>query len=93
MAPASVLPRIAGYNLLVSSLRGSPIPLYMGGASVTAMYPMSIIVPGGGLNVTCISYNDQIDFGLTLEPSVFPDPWNIISGLEQSLSEYLALLP
>jgi len=92
VAPASMVPRLAGYNLLVSSVRGSPVPLYMADAQVTAMFPMSIIAPGGGLNVTCISYAGDIDFGLTLEPSAFADPWRLVSGLEESLAEYTALL-
>ena len=92
-APASIVPRFAGYNLLVSSVRGSPVPLYIAGARVTAMYPMSIIAPGGALNVTCISYGDEMDFGFTIEPSAFPDRWDLVAGLHDVLQDYLQRVP
>jgi WS/DGAT/MGAT family acyltransferase len=91
VTPASIVPRAAGFNLLVSSVRGSPVPLYYDGARIEAMYPMSIIMPGGGLNVTCVSHADDIDVGLTIEPSCFPEPWTLVDGLRNALDEYLAL--
>ena len=46
---------------------------------------------GGGLNVTCLSYAGQIHFGLTIEPSLVPDPWRLIDGLHEALATYSAL--
>lgn len=92
-APAELVPRAAGINLIVSSVRGSPIPLYLGGARVTAIHPMSIIMPGGGLNVTCMSYADDMSFGLTVDPTLFPEPWPLVDGLREALDSYLALVP
>lgn len=80
-----------GTNLLVSNVRGSPWPMYMAGAKVTATYPMSILAPGMGINVTCMSYIDKVDFGITVEPAMFPDPWRLVDGLQDALKEYLAL--
>lgn len=89
--PAEQVPRITGINLIVSNVRGSPMPLYIGGARISAMYPMSIITPGGGINVTCISYMGNVDFGVTVEPRAFPDPWLLIDRLHEALAEYLRL--
>jgi len=91
MAPADQVARISGFNLIVSNVRGSPMPMYIGGARTSAMYPMSIIAPGGGLNVTCISYMGNVDFGVTVEPRALPDPWLLIDGLHEALQEYLRL--
>jgi hypothetical protein len=44
-----------------------------------------------GINITCLSYTDQIDFGVTVAPELVPEPWSIIDGLEVALSEYVAL--
>jgi len=88
--PEMTLPVVGG-NLMVSNVRGSHLPMYMAGARTTAMYPVSIIAPGSGLNVTCISYVDNVDFGITLEPSMFPDPWPLLDGLQRALDSYLAL--
>ena len=91
VTPAEQVPRMAGVNLVVSNVRGSDRPMYVAGAKAEAVYPMSIISPGGGLNVTCLSYAGQIHFGLTIEPSLVPDPWRLIDGLHEALATYSAL--
>jgi len=87
--PPTLVPKVTGFNLLISNVRGSPLPMYVGGARTTAIYPMSIIAPGNGINVTCISYLDRIDFGITFEPKLFPDPWRLADGVGEALEEYL----
>lgn len=91
LAPAEQVPKLAGVNLVVSNIRGSDKPMYIGGARAEVIYPMSIITPGGGLNVTCLSYTDGIHFGFTVEPQMFPDPWLLVEGLQRSLAEYTKL--
>ena len=93
MAPADQVAQMAGVNLIVSSVRGSERPLYVAGVRMNSMYPMSIISPGGGVNVTCVSYAGNVDFGVTIEPSMVPDPWRIIDGLHKALEDYQALIP
>lgn len=90
-APPEATVNMVGTNLLVSSVRGSPWPLYRAGVKQTAMYPLSIITPGSGINVTCLSYAGNVDFGITLEPSMFPDAWALVDGLQGALDEYVAL--
>lgn len=92
-APPEKTAAMTGANLIVSNIRGSPWPMYMAGARMTAMYPMSIITPGTGINITCISYVDKIDFGIMLEPTLFPDPWPMIDDLQQALNDYMAMIP
>jgi diacylglycerol O-acyltransferase len=87
-SPPELVPRMSGFNLLISNVRGSPLPMYVGGARASAIYPMSIIAPGAAINVTCISYLDRIEFGLTIEPKLFPDPWFLVDGLVEALEEY-----
>jgi WS/DGAT/MGAT family acyltransferase len=91
LAPPEATVSALGTNLLVSSVRGSPWPMYRAGVKQTATYPISIITPGSGINVTCVSYAGHVDFGITLEPSMFPEPWDLIDGLHGALKEYLAL--
>lgn len=92
LAPAEQVPKLAGVNLVVSNIRGSDKPMYIGGARAEVIYPMSIITPGGGLNVTCLSYTDGIHFGFTVEPQMFPDPWLLVEGLQRSLVQYTKLV-
>jgi len=90
-APPDKSVSMNGMNLLVSNVRGSPWPMYMAGAKVTATYPISILAPGMGINVTCMSYIDQVDVGITVEPAMFPDPWRLVDGMQATLKEYLSL--
>jgi hypothetical protein len=72
-------------------VRGSDKPMYIAGARLDTMYPMSIITPGIGINFTCVSYVNQVDVGVAIEPQLVPDPWTIIDGLQRALNDYLAL--
>ncbi len=51
-------------NLLVSNVPGPGVPLYFGDCQLTSIYPISTISPGGGLNVTLVTYNNEINVGL-----------------------------
>jgi hypothetical protein len=89
MAPPEQVIEMAGVNLVVSNVRGSPRPMYVGGSRIIGLYPMSIIAPGSGINVTCVSYAGSVDFGITIAPELVPDPWLIIEGLHRALGYYL----
>ena len=74
-----------GINTIVSNVPGPPIPLYTAGARIESMYPISIISPGMGLNFTVMSYMDRVDFGITVDPDLVPDPWYIAEGIPIAL--------
>jgi diacylglycerol O-acyltransferase / wax synthase len=50
-------------NIVVSNLAGPPRQLYMRGACLEAIYPISIPVHGMALNITLESYDDTLCFG------------------------------
>ena len=85
--------RMMGANLVISNVRGSPRPMYIAGARLECMYPISILTPGMGLNITCVSYCDGVDFGFSLAPELFDQPWDLVDGLFETLDEYLGLIP
>ena len=58
------------------------------GAKIESMFPMSIIGHGLGINVTCVSYAGSLEFGLTLAPDLFPQPWDLADGLLDAAAEY-----
>lgn len=84
--------QMAGSNLVISYVRNSPTPLYLDEAKVEAYYPVSIIVDGQGLNVTCVSYLDKVQFGITFDPKLVPDAWSLVTRLQDALDEYLGLI-
>jgi len=83
--------QMLGSNLIVSNVHGSDYPLYIAGARLETMYPMSIITQGMGINFTCVSYAGQVDVGVTIAPDLVPDPWEIVEGLGGALRDYRKL--
>ncbi|HEX4871974.1 MAG TPA: wax ester/triacylglycerol synthase family O-acyltransferase [Nevskiaceae bacterium] len=51
------------FNLVISNVPGPTRPLYFRGFRMEAYYPLSIPMPGYGLNVTVVSYVDTLNFG------------------------------
>ena len=43
------------------------------GAELKGNYPMSMLTPGAGLNITVFSYVDKFQFGLMTSPAFAPD--------------------
>ena len=60
-------------NLTISNVPGPPVPLYLAGARMVAIYPTSIVMHGIGLNITVESYDQQMDFGLMADAAAMPD--------------------
>jgi diacylglycerol O-acyltransferase len=74
-------------NVAVSNVAGPSIPLYVAGARIEHIYPMSVLLPSSGLNVTMFSYCGQVDFGFTVDPELVPDPWSLADGIPVALAE------
>ena len=89
--PADQAAQITGANLIVSNVRGSSAPMYIGGARIEKLYPMSILTAGMGINFTCISYANSMDFGVVVEPDLVTGWEALAHGLQAALANYLAL--
>ncbi len=81
------------FNVTISNVPGPPFPLYSAGARLVANYPMGPIFDGAGLNMTVMSYRDQLDFGLQGTPELLGDPWELAGYLEDALVELAATVP
>jgi WS/DGAT/MGAT family acyltransferase len=75
------------FNVTISNIPGPPFPLYSNGARMVANYPLGPIFDGGGLNITVMSYLDQLDFGLIVCKDLIPDVWSLADGLGAALDE------
>ncbi|HEV3087361.1 MAG TPA: wax ester/triacylglycerol synthase domain-containing protein [Candidatus Elarobacter sp.] len=60
-------------NVVVSNVFFSRAPIYIAGARIEHVYPMSIPVHGQALNITVHGYVDGLDFGLIAGANVVPN--------------------
>jgi WS/DGAT/MGAT family acyltransferase len=81
------------WNLCISNVPGVPMPLYCAGARVLNEYPISVIADGMGLNITVLSYQGQMDFGIVADREQMPDAWPLVDNLRDELATLLAISP
>jgi diacylglycerol O-acyltransferase / wax synthase len=81
------------FNLTISNVPGPPFPLYLAGGRMVHNYPMGPIYDGGALNITVMSYLDNLDFGVMACPELVDDVWSLAEGLQIGLDELLAAIP
>jgi WS/DGAT/MGAT family acyltransferase len=74
-------------NLVVSNVRGAPVPLYTAGARIESIYPMSVLQPGQGLNLTVVSYMGTMGFGFTVDPDLVPDAWELAERIPRAFKD------
>jgi diacylglycerol O-acyltransferase / wax synthase len=65
------------FNLVISNVPGPRQPLYFAGAQLRHHFPVSIVLDGQGLNITVVSYLDQLDFGFIVDRELVPDVWDL----------------
>jgi diacylglycerol O-acyltransferase / wax synthase len=94
LAPAGWFARVSGltrmrppFSIVVSSFPGPPFPLYCGGAEMLAYYPFGPVIDGAALNITAMSYRDQIGFGLLADRDALPDVDALARMIPDSMGE------
>ncbi len=60
-------------NVLISNVRGPERTLYLNGARLEALFPVSTLIVAVGLNVTLMSYDGQVILGITANGSALPE--------------------
>jgi WS/DGAT/MGAT family acyltransferase len=73
------------WNLVISNVPGPQFPLYCAGAQLVANYPVSVITDGMGLNITAMSYDGHLDFGIVADRDLMPDVERMIAWLDDEL--------
>jgi diacylglycerol O-acyltransferase len=88
LAPDNVLG-----NVVISHVPGPRKPLYWQGARLTGLYPLSLLFDYGALNITVVSRQDFVDFGLLACPKTVPGMQRLLEFLEDALKELEAAVP
>jgi len=74
-------------NVVISNVPGPQTPLYLAGARLLTLYPVSIPAHGMALNMTVQSYCGALDFGLTACRKTVPELRKLANYLEESMQE------
>jgi diacylglycerol O-acyltransferase len=77
--------RVHVQNLVLSNVPGLREKRYVNGARIEAEYPMSLLVPGQGMNITVISHADQLHVAVLVCPSLVPHPQRVADAIASEL--------
>ena len=80
------------FNLGISNVPGPPEPLYFNGSRLDALYPLSLLLHGNALNITCVSYAGTLNFGFTGARDTLPHLQHLAVCMGQSLEELSQVL-
>jgi diacylglycerol O-acyltransferase / wax synthase len=75
------------FNVTISNVPGPPFPLFVAGAEVVCTNPIGPIFDGAGLNITVMSYQDRLDFGLQACPDMIHDIGALAGAMSIALGE------
>ncbi len=87
LMPLGMITRLPPYNLTISNVPGMRNTMYWNGARMDGNYPLSIITDGMALNITLVSYADQVDFGIIACRRSVPQVQRLIDYMEDALQE------
>lgn len=67
-------------------------PLYLAGARLDAMYPISLLLQGNAPNITCVSYAGTLNFGLVGARDTLPHRQHMAIYMEEAVEEITRIL-
>ncbi|MCE7885387.1 MAG: DUF1298 domain-containing protein [Actinobacteria bacterium ATB1] len=74
-------------NLTVTNVPGPQFPLYFRGGKLIEAFPYVPLVDKTDVGVAVLSYDGQLNFGLTGDWDAVPDLGVLAEGIEKSLQE------
>ena len=80
------------HNVVISNVPGPPFPLYYAGAQLQYTLPMGPVMEGAGLNITVLSYMDNVDIGFMACRELVPDVWSLVDHVGAAMDELLAAI-
>lgn len=80
-----LIPKWQAFNVMISNVPGPKEPLYWNGARLRGMYPVSMPLDRLALNITILSYYDQLEFGLTACRRTLPSMQRMLAHLESGI--------
>jgi diacylglycerol O-acyltransferase len=79
--------RFPAFSTVISNVPGPREPMYWNGARLAGIYPASIPFHGFAMNITLVSYAENLDFGIIACRRSVPHVQRLIDYLEDALVE------
>ncbi len=79
------------FNLVVTNVPGPQFPLYLLGRRLERIYPMVPLAAGQALGIALMSYDGQLDFGLSADYDALPDLEALATDLTEAVEELAVL--
>jgi WS/DGAT/MGAT family acyltransferase len=79
------------FNLEVTNVPGPQFPLYVLGRELQAIFPMVPLAKNTALGVAIMSYNGQLNFGLSADYDALPDVEILVDELRGAMEEIAAV--
>ena len=84
---AGLASKFPAFSTVISNVPGPRQPMYWNGARLDGMYPLSIPFDGFAVNITLLSNNDMLDFGIVACRHSVPQIQHLIDHMETALQE------
>lgn len=81
---------LRGVDVVASNVPGAPIELFTAGSRITSMFALGPMA-GSAVNLTLLSYRDQIHIGVNLDPAAVPEPERFLACYRAGWDEVLAV--
>jgi diacylglycerol O-acyltransferase / wax synthase len=81
------------FNVVVTNVPGSPVPLYAFGGLLRELHPVLPLLADHAVGIVALSYNGQVTFGINADASSMPDVDVLARGIAEALEELHGLLP
>lgn len=71
----------------ISNVPGPTEPLYFNGSRLDALFPLSLLLHGNALNITCVSYAGTLNFGFTGARDTLPHLQRLAIYMGEAVAE------
>jgi diacylglycerol O-acyltransferase len=85
LLPLGLMARLPPYNVAISNVPGIRETMYWNGARMDGSYPVSIVTDGMAMNITLITYDQNVDFGIVACRKSVPQVQRFIDYMEEAL--------
>jgi len=79
------------FSVAISNVPGPSQPVYFNGSRLNAVFPLSLLLHGSALNISCVSYAGTLGFGFTGARETLPNLQRLTIYMGEALDEIEAI--